>query len=337
MAGHALCWIAAVGGRRVENIALHANTTHRADGFKVAHFFVGSAELSSPKSSSSQSGQDLLIAEIFANKTSGFFVDLASNDATTISNTFVLERDLGWDGICIEANPVYLWRLAQRRCTLVAGVVTGETDAEVHFATSPGNPAFAGVIGDENHRIRNKHRADTQLEMRSAVSHRTATLELVLDRLRAPATMDYLSLDIEGSEFSVLRSFPFKRYTFTLFTIERPDSELRSLLHESGYLFCWCLTTYGDVLYAHRSTLGTPLEARLREAIATWRVRQRNKKCLLNYLHRERPDPSRGTSRLGGHSRDGSFTEGYDDIYFPGIPSPKGLYKHAFEPRFNDV
>jgi len=55
-----------------------------------------------------------------------FFVDLAANDALILSNTFVLERN-GWDGVCIEANPEYWYRLASfRNCTIVGAAVGGD-------------------------------------------------------------------------------------------------------------------------------------------------------------------------------------------------------------------
>ncbi|GKZ01033.1 hypothetical protein MPSEU_001054700 [Mayamaea pseudoterrestris] len=35
-----------------------------------------------------------------------FFIDLAANDAKTLSNTLALEQR-GWQGLCIEPNPAY--------------------------------------------------------------------------------------------------------------------------------------------------------------------------------------------------------------------------------------
>jgi hypothetical protein len=42
--------------------------------------------------------------KIFRDKQRGYFVDLAANHATFISNSFTLERDLGWNGLCIEVG-----------------------------------------------------------------------------------------------------------------------------------------------------------------------------------------------------------------------------------------
>ncbi len=56
----------------------------------------------------SQVGQDRTIADIFDGKRGGFFLDLAANDATFLSNTLMLEQSFGWRGICVEANPGYV-------------------------------------------------------------------------------------------------------------------------------------------------------------------------------------------------------------------------------------
>jgi hypothetical protein len=53
----------------------------------------------------SQVGQDRTIADIFDGKRGGFFLDLAANDASVLSNTLMLEQSFGWRGICVEANP----------------------------------------------------------------------------------------------------------------------------------------------------------------------------------------------------------------------------------------
>ena len=63
----------------------------------------------------SQVGQDRTIARLFGNKRGGYFVDLAANHAILNSNTRTLERDYGWSGLCIDANPEMLWELANER------------------------------------------------------------------------------------------------------------------------------------------------------------------------------------------------------------------------------
>ena len=61
-----------------------------------------------------------------------------------------------------------------------------------------------------------------------------------MDYHKAPKHIDYLSIDTEGNELSILTNFNFDMYSFTLLTIEhnnRPDRDLLyNLLKEKGYI-----------------------------------------------------------------------------------------------------
>ena len=46
----------------------------------------------------SQSNQDEIVAALSKNQSEGFFIDLAANDAVSISNSLGLERNLKWKG-----------------------------------------------------------------------------------------------------------------------------------------------------------------------------------------------------------------------------------------------
>lgn len=264
-----------------------ARTCNRNDGFKQLEFFVGTEELSSHRGSTAQDGQDMLIASMFGNRTGGFFVDLAANDAVKISNTFVLERSFQWDGICIEANPFYLWKLAKRRCKIAAAVVTDQADDNVSFALRVGiDGGLGGIVSERKGAVKNyNHGTDPNaIKARAqATTFRTTTLLSIFTRLRAPTSIDYLSLDIEGAEFLALREFPFDQYSIAALTVERPSRDLRALLFARGYLFMWCLTTYGDTLFVHRSNLEVPgRAAEFRAALAAWQAHPRRQKCWLN-------------------------------------------------------
>ena len=50
----------------------------------------------------SQVGQDKWVCEYFNYKKGGFFLDIGAADGITINNTYYLEKELEWKGICIE-------------------------------------------------------------------------------------------------------------------------------------------------------------------------------------------------------------------------------------------
>lgn len=225
---------------------LPAAACNRASGFKAVTFFVGNDTLASANASLAQEGQDLIVSGLLGNKTGGFFVDLAANDAIDISNTFVLERSFGWDGICIEANPKYLWALAHRRCALAAAVVSDRVGKRVQFIDDDG---MGHVI-----RVRGPPRSESA----PARAHTTTTLGTVLRQLGAPSRFDYLSLDIEGSEWLVLSSFPYDEFSFRVLSVERPTQQIHDLLISKGYYYLWCTSGIRDIFYVHSSLAAQP-------------------------------------------------------------------------------
>lgn len=109
---------------------------HRENGWKWAQFFVGNESLTrnSEKLWYGQVGQDRIIQEkILLGKKSGYFVDLAANDPVSLSNTYALEKFYSWEGICVEVNPIYIWRLALRNCSFVGAVVGSDVSKLVTF------------------------------------------------------------------------------------------------------------------------------------------------------------------------------------------------------------
>ena len=50
----------------------------------------------------SQHKQDEFVVNYFKGKKNGVFVDIGAHDGITLSNTYVLEKELGWTGICVE-------------------------------------------------------------------------------------------------------------------------------------------------------------------------------------------------------------------------------------------
>lgn len=56
--------------------------------------------------SKSQEGQDINVLKFYKNKQNGFFVEIGALDGIEFSNTFLLEADYGWKGICVDSYDV---------------------------------------------------------------------------------------------------------------------------------------------------------------------------------------------------------------------------------------
>lgn len=93
------------------------------DGWQTIHVFTGesaatdeASSQSQPHFSFAQARQDEVVLRLLKNQTNGYFIDLAANDATVLSNTYSLERYFGWEGLCVSATNI--------RCTVVRYSIT---------------------------------------------------------------------------------------------------------------------------------------------------------------------------------------------------------------------
>jgi hypothetical protein len=233
-------------------------TTDPSTGWNTIHVFYGNtthlnqvtqlpAASLLTKQWFSQVQQDELVSRLLRGKRNGYFVDLASNDAVRISNTFALETHHGWNGLCLEANSVYWAGLAYRPgCTIIAAVVGKQMMEEVRFRFPHRAAPKGGIVNQK---------FDNTVQTGEDQLRFTVTLAHIFEYFQAPTVMDYLSLDVEGAESFVMSTFPFDRYRFNLLTIERPDDELCSLLDRHGYKLLKKLRSWGETIWAHEAIL----------------------------------------------------------------------------------
>jgi len=193
----------------------------------------------------SQWSQEFHVASYLNCKRNGFFVDLAANIAIENSNTLTLERDFGWNGILIEANPIYWWGLLHRNASLFLGPV-GAEDEKVTFQL---HAETSGIVGED---FDAKPRKGNMVKDYRSISYTTTSLESVLRQFGAPSQIDFLSLDVEGAESLVMKNFPWDTYTFSVLNVERPKPELQQWLGDNGYVLLRSNPGW-DETYIHRS------------------------------------------------------------------------------------
>jgi FkbM family methyltransferase len=200
------------------------------------------------KNSHSQINQDVFVISRLKGIRGGFFVEFGATDGVSLSNTYQLEKSFDWAGILVEPGQNWKANLTvNRSCHIDFRCVTSKSGDQVQFieSTSPELSTIKGFEGiDENRR-----------EMFKSYDVESISLEDLLDEYQAPKTIDYLSIDTEGSEFLILENFNFDKYRFKLITIEHNFTENREkifkLLSKNGYERAWNEFTQFDDWYVH--------------------------------------------------------------------------------------
>lgn len=157
---------------------------------------------------SSQIGQDSWVLDKI--KGPGFFVDIGAYDGITDSNTLRLER-AGWKGICVEPLPdVFdtLQRVRTSKCFREA--VHDRSGGVARFRVDRLNS------GLEEH-------LPLAFESWPVIAVPTISLNDLLGQGDAPRSIEYISLDTEGSEIQILSTFDFDRWDVHCWTVEHND------------------------------------------------------------------------------------------------------------------
>jgi FkbM family methyltransferase len=186
--------------------------------------------------SCSQLGQDLWVLEKTDLKRGGYFVEFGATDGVLLSNTYLLEKEFGWSGLCAEPNPEFLDKLRKNRsCVASADCIAGESGRQVEFLLADEYGGITNYLGDGNDQRRKGY-----LEMGKIFRTRTISLDAFLRKHKAPRTIDYLSIDTEGSEYEILKNFPFDEWEVRLITVEHNFTpmrqSIRELLTAKGYV-----------------------------------------------------------------------------------------------------
>jgi FkbM family methyltransferase len=178
--------------------------------------------------STSQLGQDLWVLERTDYKRDGFFVDFGATDGVRLSNTYLLETEFRWSGLCAEPNPAFFAKLQKNRACLVSqDCISGDSGNEVSFLLADEYGGITTYLGDSN-----DFRRQGFKDLGHTATFKTISLHDFLIKYKAPHTIDYLSIDTEGSEYEILRNFPFEKWNVRLITVEHNFTPMRERIHE---------------------------------------------------------------------------------------------------------
>jgi FkbM family methyltransferase len=193
----------------------------------------------------------------------GYYVELGANDGRLSSNTFYYERFRNLRGVLIEpASNLYLEcrknRSAENKIVCAACVSSGYKDEFVKIIYSNSMSVTANVetdIGDGMAHAELGRQFLKPWETVFTFGAVARTLSSILLEASAPHVVDFLSLDVEGSELDVLKGVDHNAFKFRYMLVECRDIEkLRSYLEPLGYRLLERFNEH-DYMFAHAGSI----------------------------------------------------------------------------------
>lgn len=185
-----------------------------------------------PVGAYSQRGEDLIIDGLLKGKNPGFYVDIGANHPTHLSNTKRF-YDRGWHGINIEPNPVLSELLSkERERDICQNLGIGKTKGILPFYVLSSHTDSTFNLEDAR---RNCLFFNDSIER--VINVPVEPLADVLKRYH-PETIDFMSLDTEGSELEVLKTNDWSCYRPDALCVEiENDPRIVPYLESLGYIF----------------------------------------------------------------------------------------------------
>lgn len=187
----------------------------------------------------SQYGQDIFADKYFGKSKKGFFVDIGAHDGITGSNTYFLEKERGWKGICIEPIPEVFVKLNQNRQSInINSCITQDSELVVFRRVYGYGEMLSGIL----HLMDNEHLERIEKDCK-ATGNNYIDIEVpgrninnILCELNIKE-VDFLSIDTEGAEFDIIKTIDFNTINITFLTIENNNNseKIREYLSIRGY------------------------------------------------------------------------------------------------------
>lgn len=178
----------------------------------------------------------------YINYQNGYYIECGANDGVNQSNTWYLEKKLGWKGILIEPVDKAFIQLKNNRSSKNVFI----------------NKALKSFKYSKNFTILKLNSKDTlstrstpdDVKDRIDIKVKVDNLNSILKKSKAPKIIDFFSLDVEGDEFEVLRGIDFKIYKFKYILIETyQPNKIRVFLEKYRYKYIKKISQRNDYLF----------------------------------------------------------------------------------------
>ena len=166
----------------------------------------------------SQAGQDKILNKTFFDgKKNRFFIEIGAHDGITGSNCYYFEKFLNWKGIAIEPSNIQFEKLKKnRKCKIFNNAISDEVKEVEFVEVVEGLTQMSGINNNSFKRnidiISNNQSSKTK-----SLNLKTITFSDIVPK---DTDIDYLSIDIEGGEMSLIESINFDIVNIKVISVE---------------------------------------------------------------------------------------------------------------------
>ena len=176
----------------------------------------------------------------FPGVTTGVFLDVGASDGCRFSNTMALE-ELGWTGVLVEPRPAAAAAAVACRSSPVENVAIAAVEGTASFLDIEGyGEGLSGIVSEYDPRHVSRITQELQnpdCRGASKITVNTVPLQKLLDK-HCLRVINYMSLDVEGSELVVLQSIDWKKTLIEVIDVEvnYGDGAIVDYLSQLGYI-----------------------------------------------------------------------------------------------------
>lgn len=163
----------------------------------------------------SQNKQDeFLETKIFKGYKDGFFMDIGAHDGVTINNTLYFDKYNNWTGVNVEPiKNVFDKLVINRPKNININCAVCNTEGDAEFICNTG---YTEMISGLKNNYDSRHFNRLNLE-NNAMGSSTELIKVKTKRIESICDeydikhINYLSIDVEGAEFDVIKSINFDK------------------------------------------------------------------------------------------------------------------------------
>ncbi len=191
----------------------------------------------------SQHHQDEFVVNYYKSKQRGVFVDIGAHDGISLSNTYVLEKELNWKGICVEPMEHEYKKLIECRDAICYNCAIYDHNGVEKFTMleHDGYPDMLSGISKDISIVHMGHILSEGGRMgakRKIIEVPTRILNEILEENNI-FEIDFLSIDVEGAELKILQSIDFDKFKIKLIIYENGENDqpIREFMRSKDFSF----------------------------------------------------------------------------------------------------